>query len=1436
LYWRKGLAILSSVVLAAGTFTSVASANGSTSNANHISTSASNVIYPEVIHQKLEKMRKKLSTKEEWNENEKVRVVIEVAGETPLEYATKNGILYKDLSEATKKQLEAKAEAKQEQVIEQLEEKKISINIDQSFTTVVNGFSGEVHYGDIEKIASLPTVEDVHISNAYKRPEPMPNMKTSHQFIQSEVTWADARYRGEGTVIAIIDTGIDPTHQDFKLSESTEEALTKEEVEQIIAENGLEGKYFTEKVPYGYNYFDKNDEIRDLGPSASMHGMHVAGTAAANGNISGVAPEAQVLAMKVFSNDPLFTFTYDDIYVAAIDDAIKLGADVINMSLGSPAAFYDEDDVASKAIDRAMENGIVVSVSAGNSGHFAYGFSNPFAKNPDIGTIGAPGLAANALQVAATGNERYLYEMKITVGDVEAIGYGADDWVKAFGNKQIDLVSLGGRYGLPEDYQNVDVEGKVVLVQRGAISFYEKTLNAKEAGAIGIIVYNDGRPTFYKDQGGWDLIPFMNIQTEDGQALETALAQAGGTLPLSIAMHAQYEDPEMGRMTDFTSWGTTPSLQLKPEISAPGGNIYSTLQNNEYGYMSGTSMAAPHVAGGAALVAQYLKKQFPSFQAKERSKLAKVLLMNTAKVIEDVNGQPFSPRRQGAGMMQIYTAVTTPVYVVNKETNEAKVELGDFTSKTFSMTFEAHNLSNEEVTYSVDANVLTDVVQGEENALMAGDMEGVQIEAPDTITVEPNGTKEFTVTVDLSNAMIPAIDENGNETVLPLHENIFIEGFVTLKHDIYPVLSVPYVGFYGEWDEPEILDGFAELGETSFYGLATMMDEYTWFIQPNEEGKYAFSPNGDGYMDMIQPLPSFLRNAKEVEYNILDKAGDVLRRLKVEKDVRKNLFDNGHGVPFSYMDGRLWDGTVKFASVEDGEYYYELKAKIDYPNAKWQSKRIPVIVDTIAPYVEVNYDEESNTLHWSAVENGSGLIGYDIFVNGQSILGDELLAKDETSYKLPKQYKNAEVALVGVDYAGNIGFAKTVIADEEAPTIIMLSPEPLSAYGTNDIEVFGIVEDASGIRELKVNGEAVDVQSNPLFGTFFSTTLHFDSDGPKDIKVEATDEKGHSISINRTVFVDTTPASIEFVEPVPKYVKHDVDQFELNVKLYDNYRHMQFYVNDNFAYGVDFASPFVMDGHEHMYKQTLSLEDGMNTFVLTLKDLGGHVTQKVVNIYRLAEGEEPPKAEIIQATVEPNRYVSKNRPAQLNASANEDITWHVTVKDPNGNEMKLPEQTGSTFSDVYRIAEDGVNGEYTVTFGGVNSEGQEVAPIVQTFTVYNYETLIESVKVLNDKGEEQTVFVQSGFANIMARVQNLESFDVKPMLILQVLDSDRRVVGKAFLTMDYLDPQRTNGLGMQLPLSHLPKGTYTVEAFVWSGWDMKAMAEANKGKVKFEVQ
>jgi lactocepin len=1171
---------------------------------------------------------------------DKVRVIVELEGQSPVEYATQQGKLYKELSESKKNSLAANLAKQQKSVKDKIAAKGVGLKYKKNFTTAFNGFSGDVQYSELSKIESIDGVKNVYIANEYDRPVETPDMKTSHSFVQSNQTWADANLKGEGMVVAVIDTGVDPSHRDFKITDPSKDALSKTKVDQVVSEAGLKGQFYTDKVPYGYNYFDENSTILDLGPAASMHGMHVAGTVAANGDeanggIKGVAPEAQVLGMKVFSNDPNYRSTSSDVYLAAIDDSIKLGADVLNMSLGSVASFYDEKSAEDLAITRAVANGIVCAVSAGNSGNIAYGYnSNPLASNPDIGVVGAPGLNADTIQVAASGNYNYLYQHTITVDGADtfsAIGYGLDDWTKV-ASGTLQLVSLGGKLGYPQDYNGLDVKGKVVVMPRGELAFADKTKYAAAAGAAGIIVYNSTAPTFYENQGLWQ-IPFMKLKREDGLALEAAIA--AGNTTLHVAQTKKTADEEVGRMTDFTSWGTTPSLELKPEITAPGGHIYSTVNNDKYEYMNGTSMASPHVAGGSALVQQYLKSdnRFKGLSAGDRTHLAKVLLMNTGNKIIDLKGQPFSPRRQGAGMMQTFNAVSTPVYVVNKANNEGKVELKDFTSTNFSMSFTAKNVSDQAVTYEVNTDVLTDTIKQttgkqDTNALIAGNLEGAVVDAPKTVTVPAGQSVDFTVNVDFSNAKIPGLDNTGQKIALDLKQDIFVEGFVTLtdvNNKLEPTLNIPYIGFYGKWDRPAIVDGFKELGENRFFGLSAGWNEMVsgagTFVAP-VPGKsfYPVSPNADGKLDTIYPLPSFVRNAAEAQFNVLDKDGKFLRRVALEKDVRKNYVNGGTGVTYSFKSSRAWDGTIAGKKVEDGLYYYEIKSVIDYAGASYQSKKIPVYVDSTAPKVKATFDNAASTVNWTADETGTGVKSYSIFVDGK-LTATVSGTTSSYTFATPLAAKTS-VEVFATDYALNVGGSKTAAGDTALPLIYLSTPAASGIYKTLEVPVSGYFTDDLGVDKAQVNGKDVTVTYDAVKNQYsFSTTVKFEKDGQYKIPVTVTDVAGKEFSISRNMYIDTTPG--EIVVNSSDKVGYDVDEATVNLTLKDNYNYLSFYVGDNQVFVQPYKSPVdVLTPANTVFEFTVPVKHGDNKVNVRLVDFAGNVTTKEISIYR-AETKDP---------------------------------------------------------------------------------------------------------------------------------------------------------------------------------------------------------------------
>ncbi|QAS53430.1 hypothetical protein HLI_15100 [Halobacillus litoralis] len=1215
---------------------------------------------------------------EKYDANEEVRIIVELEDEPTIYSAQSLGKSFSELSDSNKDKLRKAALDAQDQVKSSIQSQSIPMDYKQSFTTVVNGFSGTVSYKSVDVIESLPNVGKVHITNEYERPTEEPEMLYSKELVNAQKTWQDYGYKGEGMTVGVIDTGIDPEHRDMVLSDETDPEISKDDVDALKSSGELKGKYFTEKVPYGYNYADENDTVLDLGPEASMHGMHVSGTVGANGDeenggIKGVAPEAQILGLKVFGNDPEMPSTYGDIYVKAIDDAILLGADVINMSLGSTASFVDSEDPEQKAIARAVDNGVMMAISAGNSAKFGEGFGNPLASNPDIGLVGAPGLSTDSLQVASFENEYLMLDAFNTKVDGEEglpVPFLSASEVSPNsleeGYHEVVYAGLGRT---PEDsdvnpdandFEDVDVEGKIALIQRGESTFVSKTLNAQERGAKGVIIFNNVAGYISMASSGEINIPQLSTLKVQGEELRDQL-QAGKTVEISFTgEEVKSINPEFGNLSSFTSWGVTPNLDFKPEITAPGGNILSTLQDDEYGLMSGTSMAAPHVAGGSALVMQRIEEDF-DLAGEDRVEMTKNILMNTSVPQLDTglyndfyqSGLAFSPRRQGAGLMDLHAAMSTPVVATEKESGLGKVALKEMDGKE-SFTLTVDNFSDENTAYNVKGTVQTDLVadgqnQGETQGIYkegtiseeepyAGEFpieitsaNGSQVNDDYQVIVPANSSIEIDVTVDLEGG----IDWFGNQPLDEIFENgYFVEGFITLEdpNDTNPEINVPYVGFDGEWDQAPIVDDtIYEVDGESFYGQTGLLtplgaELHYLGVDPllgeeevltGSELNVGFSPNEDGLADTVLPVVSFLRNAKEVEFNILNEDKEKLRTLRTQDEVRKHYYDGGASPSYTVFDQSSWDGKVKGEVVEDGLYYYEIKSVVDYPDAEWQSKVIPVRVDTETPSLEVDYDASSKELSWQAADQGAGLSHYDVLVNGESVL-EQPLAADEKSYTLETE-EIESVKVIAHDYAGNVTTDSAMESEDDTiPSVIALTPEALEVYNDKKVQVVGHVTDDSKVESLTINGEDVKLAWDSETKRYnFNKEISFKTDGFKELEFAAVDDSGNDISFTRRFMIDSTSAELTVEGP---HVTSE-SEVDLNLHVKDNFDALRLNVDGSEVFAKEFKEPFKMRALDKEYQHTVQLEEGKNTFEVEAVDYGGNVTEQTVTIYH--SDEEP---------------------------------------------------------------------------------------------------------------------------------------------------------------------------------------------------------------------
>lgn len=422
---------------------------------------------------------------------------------------------------------------------------------------------------------------------------------------------------GAGIKVAVIDTGVDTFHPDF---------AGKDGVSRIVASRNLLG----------------------AGPAfdADGHGTGVAGVIAAGGALRGMAPLSEIASYKV-SGDGLSVSP--DVIMLAVREAVADGADVVNISLGVNRTNEDID----AEVNRAVAGGVVVVAAAGNDG-------------PDPGSIGSPGRNPNVITVGATYNN-------VTAGLVATIEYGGSTYgavpmvgaPEPQGPVEGRIVFAGHATESDIERAGSAVAGAIVLAERGSadpdtlVYFSDKERNAAAGGAAAIVVYNNEPGMFFGElvhehnpDGYAPSIPAASLSREDGLELREAAGLKGGAAPAVLEV---MESPDF--VVGFSSRGPVSPFYPKPDLVAPGVFVNTTLNGGGYNVSSGTSFAAPHVAGAAALL---LERHSGLSPAAVRS-----ILVTTADEVAGAEGSPNVgrglPDAAGAGRLNATRALAAGI-------------------------------------------------------------------------------------------------------------------------------------------------------------------------------------------------------------------------------------------------------------------------------------------------------------------------------------------------------------------------------------------------------------------------------------------------------------------------------------------------------------------------------------------------------------------------------------------------------------------------------------------------------------------------------------------------------------------------------------------------------------------------------------------------------
>ena len=797
--------------------------------------------------------------------------------------------------------------------------------------------------------------------------------------------------KGDGKVVAIIDTGVDMTHPAFAGALHGTPGLSEDKVEGLTPHlgDGKTGSYVSEKFPFAYDYADNDPDASPTGKAGS-HGTHVAGITAGNaGEIVGIAPDAQIIVAKVASS--ISGGIPDSALLAALDDMVVLRPDVVNLSLGQTGGMDNEADSMYATVFKSLQDaGVTVNAAAGNEYTAGYGNLSgknlPFASDPDSSVLSEPSSFSSVVSVASVDNS--LSHSAFTVGDRD-IAYqragGAD------GQKMPDLSDLtGGPFeyvdggiGSPEDGAALKAKypeglaGKIVLVKRGTLTFQDKFNNVAGSKPAGFIVYNNvPGDSLVVMSLATDGVPAAFISQADGEAM-----LAADDHHLSVAPGKVVPPSKKYSMSSFSSLGVTPDLRLKPEVSAPGGNIYSAVPGGTYEFMSGTSMATPQMAGVSAVVLQRVQNDplFASMSAREKIDVVQNLIMGTATPVVDPlqdTGAPYSPRKQGSGLANVLAATTSSVYptvVGASEQSRPKADLGDGTTGWhFDVTL--HNLSGAEASYELSSQALSEIVEGGFFTGHAADWRGKGVDIAYSGAAVSGTDEGATITVPASGEATVGVDVTpraafDSYVAQNTPNGTFLDGFVrfTSKTDGQPDLTVPYLGFYGDWGKAPIFDTLASqdgahtLASWVYNGTTGQQLGYNPLVKdadriglPNASQNIISRSDASGAPTVLQPRTGTLRSVHTVNAAYTNAAGETVAsftrfmnwKSAVDPSTGKMTWlEQGHD-PMS-LDAR----ADAYKNLPDGQYKLTLSAHNDGPSQAEQSISYDFRIDTAAPVV-----------------------------------------------------------------------------------------------------------------------------------------------------------------------------------------------------------------------------------------------------------------------------------------------------------------------------------------------------------------------------------------------------------------------------------------------------------------------------------------------------
>ena len=739
-----------------------------------------------------------------------------------------------------------------------------------SYDKLFNGLSVQVSAGSLSRLNGLAGVKNIYPVVTIERPttfEEQPgdvaDLTTSLAMVQADVAQNDLGLSGHGVRVAIMDTGIDVDHPDLG-------GCFGPGCRVEIGYDFVGNAYNNDSTSAAFNPVPVPDAIPD---DCNGHGTHVAGIVGADGAVRGVAPGVTFGAYRVFG---CAGSTSADIMVAAMERILADGADVLNMSIGS--SFQWPQYPTAQAADRLVQKGIVVVTSAGNSGA-----SGAYA-------TGAPGVGEKVIATANFENTHVNLPVFTVSPDNKAFPYlQATGAAPAPLSGSAPLARTGTAASAADACSALppaSLVGKIALIKRGTCSFHIKAANAQDAGAAGVIIYNNAAGGIQSITVVGPVainIPAVSISQADGVTLDSRLAS--GLVDLTWTAEAvSTPNAQANLVAASSSTGISPTLSLKPDLGAPGNFIRSTfpLEAGGYANLSGTSMASPHMAGAVALLLEARPNTSPA--------AVRDLFQNYAEphVWSGNPGLGFLElvHRQGAGLIQIADVVRSTVQVA-----PGKLSLGESEAGPVTRTLTVKNSGPAAVTFTL-SNEAALASLGTFTLSYFNAPATVTWSAP-TLTVPAGGTGTINVTIAANASLANKALYGGYLVLTPQGGGREVR--------------VPYAGLKGDYQSIQVLTPTA--------------NNFPWLAKVSA-GSLFNQPGGATYTLQGGDVPYFVihfdHQSRELVFDIINAdTGKAWHRALREEYLPRNSSATSF---FTFT----WDGTTvsggKTYTVPNGRY------------------------------------------------------------------------------------------------------------------------------------------------------------------------------------------------------------------------------------------------------------------------------------------------------------------------------------------------------------------------------------------------------------------------------------------------------------------------------------------------------------------------------------